>query len=413
MLFNGLEHRRVAKRRKRKIYSFVSLFSGCGGLDLGFQRAGLEGLAAFDFDDDAVLHHRLNLGIPSYLADLSDPKWTIPAIGRVDVVSAGPPCQGYSTVGLRRLDDPRNGLLVRAAEIASGFSPRVIVIENVAGAVSGKHQTFWERAQEVLNTSGYKTATIHCRACDHGVAQLRRRVFLIAWKNNSSSCPQMRPSFHCPVLRDVIGGVERLRNHEPIILPVGSRNHRIAQVIRQNQKLSNVRRGERYVRTWDIPSIFGPTTAREKDVLEAICLLRRRERLRTHGDADPVTIGQIARIVGPKVNKEVDGLVSKGFVRKVGRRYDLVSTFNGKFWRLAWDGVAPTVDTRFGEPRYFLHPEEDRGFSVREAARIQGFPDAFAFQGSLRTQYRLVGNAVPPPVAERLAKLVVLPLLDV
>jgi DNA (cytosine-5)-methyltransferase 1 len=67
--------------------------------------------------------------------------------------------------------------------------------------------------------------------------------------------------------------------------------------------------------------------------------------------------------------------------------------------RLAWDSPSCTVDTRFGEPRYFLHPNHHRGFTVREAARIQGFPDNFIFEGALKTQYRLVGNAVPPPMA--------------
>ena len=87
----------------------------------------------------------------------------------------------------------------------------------------------------------------------------------------------------------------------------------------------------------------------------------------------------------------------------MGAFYDLTNAFNGKFRRLKWDQPAPTVDTRFGQPRYFLHPDEDRGFSVREAARIQGFPDAYKFPSSDSIAFRLIGNAVPPPMANAIA----------
>ena len=99
-------------------------------------------------------------------------------------------------------------------------------------------------------------------------------------------------------------------------------------------------------------------------------------------------------------------LHGKGYLRQIGKAYDLAHTFNGKFRRLSWDEPSPAVDTRFGQPRYFLHPQESRGLSVREAARIQGFPDSFIFSGSRQTQFRLVGNAVPPPLALSIANVV-------
>ena len=94
-------------------------------------------------------------------------------------------------------------------------------------------------------------------------------------------------------------------------------------------------------------------------------------------------------------------------MRKQSRYYDLTHTFNGKYRRLRWDAPAYTVDTRFGDPIYFLHPDQQRGFSVREAARIQGFPDDFVFSGSRRTQEELLGNAVPPPLAKLLAEFLI------
>jgi DNA (cytosine-5)-methyltransferase 1 len=115
---------------------------------------------------------------------------------------------------------------------------------------------------------------------------------------------------------------------------------------------------------------------------------------------------------GAKAAELLASLVSKGYVRKIGRRFDLANTFNGKYRRLEWDRPSFTVDTRFGEPGYFLHPSEDRGFTVREAARIQGFPDSFRFFGDTRGQYRLIGNAVPPPMARFIAKIVKSALLS-
>src|SRR5258708_3791391 len=100
------------------------------------------------------------------------------------------------------------------------------------------------------------------------------------------------------------------------------------------------------------------------------------------------------------------GLIAKNYIRRVGDCFDLVHTFNGKFRRLRWDQPSLTVDTRFSSPRYFLHPEEQRGFTIREAARIQGFPDDFIFFGESKAQIRHIGNAVPPPVAYQLADLI-------
>ncbi|HMG66240.1 MAG TPA: DNA cytosine methyltransferase, partial [Chitinophagaceae bacterium] len=81
----------------------------------------------------------------------------------------------------------------------------------------------------------------------------------------------------------------------------------------------------------------------------------------------------------------------------------LAHTFNGKYRRLCYTKVSPTVDTRFGNPKYFLHPEEHRAITVREAARIQGFPDNFIFKGNKAEQYRMIGNAVPPKMSHWLA----------
>jgi DNA (cytosine-5)-methyltransferase 1 len=159
------------------------------------------------------------------------------------------------------------------------------------------------------------------------------------------------------------------------------------------------------VHTWQIPEVFGQTNARERRILEAVLRLRRRLRRRERGDADPVTANDLRRYLGHAVKGDLNVLVGKGYIRQIGNLYDLTNTFNGKSRRLEWNAPSHTVDTRFGDPRYYLHPDETRGFSLREAARIQGFPDDFVFAGPGRAQEVMVGNAVPPELGTRIAML--------
>jgi DNA (cytosine-5)-methyltransferase 1 len=180
----------------------------------------------------------------------------------------------------------------------------------------------------------------------------------------------------------------------------------IARRIKPGQKLCNVRLGRRSVHTWQIPEVYGPTTQDERRILEILVRTRRSCRTRLKGDADPVALSVIRSQGGARAAELLASLLSKGFVKKIGRRFDLANTFNGKFRRLELDRPSFTVDTRFGQPGCFLHPTEDRGFTVREAARIQGFPDSFRFFGDTRGQYRLIGNAVPPPMARFIARIV-------
>jgi DNA (cytosine-5)-methyltransferase 1 len=119
-----------------------------------------------------------------------------------------------------------------------------------------------------------------------------------------------------------------------------------------------------------------------------------------------VTARELGAFLGHCIGGTLQALVTKGYVRRLGNAYDLTHTFNGKFRRLLWGQPAPTVDTRFGDPWYFLHPDENRAFTVREAARVQGFPDWFIFHGPERSQYRLIGNAVPPPLAALLGTFI-------
>lgn len=386
-----------------KKFTFASLFSGCGGLDLGFEQAGFRGLSAFDIDAFAVETHNANLQTPGHILDLSSQPNLRNQIASPTVVIAGPPCQGFSTLGLRKIDDPRNSLVIVGAKLAIGLQPDVIVIENVSGALAGQHRSFFSKAEKLLRSAGYSTETHKITSSDFGVPQIRRRVLLIAWKRKDVQHLTLQTTGQITLEKVLGAGTSRLKNHEPKTLQKGSSEYKIARRIGQHQKLCNVRSGSRAIPTWEIPEVFGETNSSEREVLRAIQRLRRQIRQRESGDADPVLARDVCDRCGCDVTSQMNELCNKGYLRRKGRRFDLAHTFNGKFRRLAKEHAAPAVDTRFGEPRYFLHPEEHRGFSVREAARIQGFPDNFEFFGPRAAQFRMVGNAVPPPLARQIA----------
>lgn len=384
---------------------FASLFSGCGGFDLGFIRQGFQPVGAYDCDQDAVANFNTNVHSNIYNVDLTNGIPNESNLSGIDALIAGPPCQGFSTAGKRRVDDERNHLLTLTGHLAKRIYPKVLVVENVTGALSGEHARYWSELNATMQSAGYRTTTLRCQATDIGMAQLRKRVLFIAWRTLRDI------DFNVPIvasgtLRSVLSGVSSQKNHNPSRLLPDSRDWLIAKKIKPGQKLSNVRGGVNAVATWDIPEVFGGITENERTVLEVLRRLRRQERQRDYGDADPVSLARLESALGEKFHRLVNGLIAKGYLRRVEESIDLVGTFNGKFRRLSWDKPSCTVDTRFGSPRYFLHPSQQRGFTVREAARIQGFDDNYVFCGDEKGQYRLIGNAVPPPIGALAAQFV-------
>jgi DNA (cytosine-5)-methyltransferase 1 len=379
---------------------YLSLFSGCGGMDQGFEQAGFRGALSVDIDANAlgVLSQNLKINVQELDLSCSDPSLT----ASIDVLLAGSPCQGFSTAGLRKVDDPRNSLLLVAPRVAKKFLPKVIVAENVLGAISGSHAAYWDTLHQQLRALGYRTDDLRVDSSDFGVAQKRQRIFLIAWRTKTMQEIVLAPKPK-KVLADVLTNLDGLANHQPILLRSGSQDFKIASRIGQGQKLTNSRGGDLSIHTWHIPDVFGRTNKLEREVLDTTLKLRRQIRRRDFGDADPVSAAVLKKQFGGEV---LQRLIEKGYLRKVGSYLDLTHTFNGKYRRQRLDAPTRTVDTRFGDHRLFLHPTENRAFTVREAARVQGFGDDFIFSGTVAQQFRMIGNAVPPPVAQSVAELV-------
>jgi len=386
---------------------FASLYSGCGGLDQGFLDAGLKGVCAVDFDRCALDNLEENLGTKSVCMDLS--KFGVQhkaLLDGADIIAAGPPCQGFSTAGKNDPDDDRNGHVWNVARIAGLIKPKVVIIENVRGILNPKNSKHFDKTVSHLRESGYSVSWSTYNLADYGLAQRRVRVLIFAVLSNSNAELQI-PCQERKSLEQVLKNVDEVSDFHTRELCNQSDERRIAQKILPGQKLSNVRSGLSSVHTWEIPKVFGKVTIQEVKFLETIVKLRRQNRKRDFGDADPVTLDEVRRYFKTTAEPLIDSLVSKNYLRWIDGQIDLTNTFNGKFRRLKWDDVSPTVDTRFGQPRYFLHPSEDRGFSFREAARIQSFPDTYAFSGSDAAKYRMIGNAIPPDFARLVAENII------
>lgn len=386
--------------------SYISLFSGCGGLDLGFIRNGFKCVAAFDKNNLVIENYNNNIGKHGFQIDLKNENVSNFFNDKIDIILSGSPCQGFSTAGKREFDDPRNSLMITTAEIALKIKPSLIVIENVPGVLSGKHKIYIDIITDLFKSNGYYVDIIKLNSIDYGVSQKRNRIFLFAWNSKKYIDIEIQKNNKKLSLDDAIRNIEFTQNHKPTFLDPRSLNGKIASNIKPGQKLCNVRGGSRSVHTWQLPDIFGHCTKKEIEILESLRILRRKIRTRSYGDADPVSLDDLQGYINCSVTKELGNLIRNGYVKMKDGKYDLTQTFNGLFRRLLKEEPSFTVDTRFGSPRYFLHPDENRGFTVREAARIQGFPDSYKFHGSESEQYKMIGNAVPPPLADRIASFI-------
>ncbi len=386
--------------------NYISLYSGCGGADIGFLNQGFNHIGAFDINNSALEVLKLNLKVNTHKVDLSKSD-ILPLIGQKDVsvVFSGAPCQGFSTAGNRLYSDPRNNLLIKGGEIALSLKTNVFVSENVMGSLSGNLKEYWDYLDKMFIKSGYKTEFHKVNCLDLGMAQMRKRVLFFAWKGGKNKII-WKPKENPKALKDVINNINGSANNTSFIIKEDQKI-KIANKIGVNQKLCNVRGGLRAVPTWDIPEVFGEVEREEKEMLILIRDLRRKNRVRDFGDADAVELKFLAKNFGANAVSLLKALENKGYVKSFSNgKYDLTRTFNGKYRRLSMDEPCPTVDTRFGNPIYFLHPTENRGFTIREAARIQGFPDEFIFKGSTGEVYKMIGNAVPPPLATEVARIV-------
>lgn len=336
----------------------LDLFSGCGGASLGLKMSGYHIVGAVDNDPTACETYFKNIGLKPICGDLRLlggqqilDHYNLKK-GDIDLVVGCPPCQGFSS--LRRTSysdetDPRKNLVTVFLKRIREIQPRAVIFENVSGIATKKGLRYYlSRFLNKMEKMGYKSSWEVINAADYGIAQFRKRVFVLC--ANTGNRPVIPAKTHsdprnCSSLeiwktvRDEIGNMPPLSPGEsfPSILNHRAHAHsaKVLEIIRHIPKDGGSRR--------DLPGeLWLPCHQR----------LSTTER---GGGAENV------------------------------------------YGRLAWDKPAPTITCRCTTPSSgrFVHPEQDRAITPREAARLQSFPDTFGFPDEFLKAERLIGNAVP------------------
>lgn len=431
----------------------VSVFSGCGGLDLGFKEAGFELVYACDNDPAAVDCYSRNVDRNVFVRDITSSEFhaDIANIGASDVVLGGFPCQGFSKAGPKQEADDRNTLYVEMRRVVAKLRPAVFIAENVDGIRQNFGGAYLKRVVSDFEQIGYEVDHHILDAAAFGVPQHRRRVFFVgtrqgsghtfAWPrpthraatrngefkvaeregpslfDASEVIPTRERRQRVRTIKDAIADLVQLRpevSDHAVTNAWPKKYEAVFRAIKQGQKLCNVRHADTSVYTWQIPDVFGKVTEREVLVLETIARHRRHKRYGSIPNGNPLLLDEIERLSGViGLRKEVASLLVKNYLKDMDGKYDLKGAMfcSGLFKRPNWNEPSPTVLTNFHNPRYFLHPFEDRPFSLRECARLQSFPDTFEVTGNgskvdLVSGYRLIGNAVPPLLSRHFAEAV-------
>jgi DNA (cytosine-5)-methyltransferase 1 len=358
----------------------IDLFCGCGGLSSGFEQAGFQVLAGLDKNAIALGTYKKNFPASKALhVDLSefDPARLVRTFrlgrGMLDCLIGGPPCQGFSKnvpAARRFLEDPRNLLMKIFLEFVERLLPKTVLIENVAEMMRAYNGAVKEEIVRRLTDIGYEVQSAVLNAAWFGVPQLRRRAFFVATRTKHAVTFPSR-SHHAP-------------DREPTLLDICVPYVRVKDAISDMVPLSA---GE-----GTDPSEYGskPSSTYQK-------LLR---------NGDKFVHDHVARRLSPIQLKRIQHLGPGEGIQHLPAHIRPASGYSGAYARLIADQPARTI-TRWvfhpGSGR-FVHPSEDRVITIREAARLQGFPDSFSFSGSYIQKSHQVGESVPPLLAKRLAE---------
>ena len=377
-----------SNRKKRPIA--VDLFAGAGGMTLGFEQAGFDVLASVEIDPVHCATHQFNFPMCSILCqDVADLRGSEirkkSAIGgrEIDVVISGSPCQGFSMMGKRDVDDPRNSLIFHFQRLVLELKPKFFVMENVPGIASGEHKELLNILISSFLEAGYKVEENYqvLNAVNYGVPQARKRLFLIGCKNDYELPKYPQPTTILPKIKvpkrykkvnlpavptvwDAIGDLPEVENYSELL-------HRDC-VIAEYGKCSTYASIMRGIDGLDDDYSYD----REYDRQILSCSLRTKHSLECmerfhaakHGEKEPIS----------------------------------------RFYKLHPEGVCNTLRAgtdrargAYTSPRP-IHPIAPRCITVREAARLHSYPDWFRFHVTKWHGFRQVGNSVPP----RLAKVV-------
>ena len=402
---------------KVKQYTVIDLFAGAGGLSEGFVQAGFVPIAHVEMDKDAcntlrtrccfhylrannqldiyykylkgeITRETLYASVPAEVinavinVEISDKtindtfdKIKLLAKGRkIDMIIGGPPCQAYSLLGRHRKtmeDDPRTLLYLQYGKFLKEFTPKGFVFENVPGLLSAKKGEHFQNIKEYFKELGYVVHYKMLDASDYGVLQVRHRLIIVGWrKGQDYGYPNVINNRVKVVVNDILKDLPFLR--------AGDIKNVASYQMPANQYLldSNIRnKNENFVSQ----NITRPLNDRDALIYKYAIRKWNNEKIRVKND---------------KLPKEI-------------RTQRNETSFLDRFKVIDGEGFSHTIIAHLAKDgHYYILPNEDlcRSISVREAARLQSFPDNFYFEGSRSTIFKQIGNAVPPLMAKSIAK---------
>jgi DNA (cytosine-5)-methyltransferase 1 len=375
----------------------IDLFAGAGGLSLGFEQAGFDVVAAVEIDPIHAAVHKLNFPQCSVICrDVrsltgNDIRKEAGLRNRtVDAVIGGPPCQGFSLIGHRVLDDPRNGLVFHFLRLVDELKPRIFVMENVPGMVTASNTGLLSELIERFQDLGYRVRLPYqiLNAAKFGVPQDRRRLFLLGAKRGTSlpDYPQAltvpppddrasnsyghlcTPLPSCPTSRDAINDLPDIERFEMLL-----DTDELRFKLNGGSNYALTLRGE----------IKDPTDY---------------SHTRKH---DPTILTGCLRARHTALSRKRFASTRPGSTEPISR-----------FFRISYDGICNTLRAgtatdrgAFSAPRP-IHPIYARCISVREAARLHSYPDWFRFHRTIWHGFRQIGNSVPPRLARAVGAVV-------
>lgn len=349
-------------------YNVLDLFCGCGGMSWGLSKKGFNIVAGIDIWDVALStyqhNHKNAKAINLDITD-ADPMSVLNDIGvkpeSIDVIIGGPPCQGFSKntpTSWRFLEDPRNQLYKAYLRFVQVINPKVVIIENVAEIYNAFDGVVRNEIISTLKEYGYKVSVKIINMTKYGIPQKRRRCFFFASRLGTPVFPEEQET--------TLSGWDAISD-----LPV-------------------VNQGEGY----DGMPYSGPP------------LNAYQAHLRIGSDS---LFNHVANVMKPTQTARIASIGPGQGLKDMPPELQVNGGYSGAYGRLDYTSVAPTI-TRWvfhiGSGR-FAHPREVRGFTMREAARIQSFSDDFHFLGSRNDQAGQIGNAVPPYFMEQLADKII------
>jgi len=376
--------------------TLVDLFAGAGGLSCGLQQAGFKPILANEINPDYAYTYEENHPSTKMVVDdirklceIDLRNYLGVKKGEVDLLAGGPPCQGFSiNAPIRSLDDDRNHLFKDYIRIADALRPKVVLIENVPGIVSMGKGTIVEQIYKELEGLGYRIEHKILFAGEYGVPQLRFRTIFIATRMDTPiEFPY--PKYNAQAVRNFTGSKTLCYNLSPKeklpLLPHTS----VWDAISDLPEIPSGGGNDDFI-AYPSP----PESQYQKNLREG------SEGIWNHrcSGLGKVNLTRLKHIPQGGSWRDIPHeLLPSGLKR--ARRSDHTK----RYGRLHPDMMCSTVLTKC-DPHWgsFFHPEQDRVISVREAARIQSFPDSYKFAGTLVKQYEQVGNAVPPLMAREI-----------